>query len=148
MDSYSKKYTESESCIDSKSCPYAEPIKESMDEYRYPRNQDDMIEVLMRVFVSMVMVYMVMWVCCEEFFEEIYHQKTSNKSINGVGVLFERFREYVNERYRKHRSCTESDEEMEDFLIDILKEVQNYTNRGNQKKSEYEEKMRHNQKHR
>lgn len=123
MNGYTSKYAQAKCRINGKSCSYTEPIKECVYKYSYPRNKDDMIEMLMRVFVGMVMVYMIMRMCSEDFFEEIYHQKTKDKSIDSVVALFERLWQYMDERYRKHRSCSESDEEVEDFLVDTSKKI-------------------------
>jgi hypothetical protein len=114
-----------------------------MDENRDPCDDNDMIVVFMRIFMWMLMMTMIVWVWCEDFLEEVDYEKTYNKGINRILTHLESFRKDVDEWDRKHRTSTESDEEVEDFLINFFKKIEYNSNGRNHEKSNDNKERRH-----
>ena len=97
MNSDTSKNSKPQCGIDSKSCPYTETVKKCVNKNGYPCNQNDMIEVLMWIFMCVIMVVMIMCVRGKYFFEKVDSEKTSNKHIDRMSILFHRFRENMDE---------------------------------------------------
>jgi hypothetical protein len=84
----------------------------------------------------MIMVMMVVRMGSEHFLKEIDKKEAQYKCINSILTFLYCFREYMNKGNRKHRSCTKGNEEVEYFLINCLEEIENDSERRNQKKTD------------
>lgn len=83
-----------------------------------------MTEMLMGILVGVVMMFVVMVVRGQYLFQEIYQEETGYERVDGERALFKRFGENMDEGDGKHRTGTQSDQEMEDILVDIPKKIQ------------------------
>ena len=124
------------------SSPNPESVKECMCEYRYPRDECNMIVVLVWIFMSMVAMSMVVLVGSQHLFYDIYEEKSCDKCIDSKLGLFECFWKYVYQRDCEHRSCSESDEEIEDGLIYLLEEVEEESCRRYKREENYRDEHR------
>lgn len=106
-----------------------------MDKDGYPGNQHDMIIVFMWIFMGMIVMLVVVDMGGEYFFEEIDGQKSPNKCVNRKLALLYRFWKDMDERYRKHRSSSESYEEMEKIVRYVPKAVEYHPSRGYDKEN-------------
>ena len=101
-----------------------ESIEESMDKNRHEWYECYMIEVLMWILMVVIPMRMIVWVWSDELLDKIDDKKSSDKCIDSILSLFERFGEDMYQCDRKHRSCAEGDEEIERSTWDRLASVE------------------------
>lgn len=142
MDGNSEEYAVSESCRYPKSSAYPESVKKRMDEDGDTCDERDMIIVLMWILVGVIPVFVIVLPSGEKLFYEVDDQKACHKGIDGEPSGFERFGQYVHERYREHRSGPECDEEIQNCPVYFLEKIQKYSRcRDEEKYNEREEEV-------
>lgn len=142
VECYSKEDTVPEGIGYAEPCPYAESVKERVDENRNRGHERDVIVVLVRIFVRVIFVRVIVPVVRQKLFHEVDDEETADKSIDGQIACIERFCQYMHERDREHGTGSEGNQQIEGSLIHLPEKIQNDSGRRDEKKgSEREEKM-------
>ena len=141
MDRHTEEDGISSSIRESHPCTDPETIEEGMGEYSDPRDDRDVIIVLVWIFMTMVTVAMIVMMWSEDFFYDIDHEESSDERIDSEFGLLERLRKDMCECDGEHRSSTESDEQREYLARDALPTIDEHT--SGRDEGEYEEREEH-----